>query len=329
MGEISAYEAAWQKAAFFPKTEAGYLQISGPDQEAFIQRQTTNDIHLLQAERALLTVLTSPTARILDVFYLLREQTDAAGQIGALTLPGRAARTASFLKSRIFFMDKVSVKDASDQVIQIDLTGPEARDVLQRLGVERIPTSEAVDLLRVEGVPVRVLGLNPAYGLGYRLIAPAGSAAGLAQLLGSAGAAQLDAQDYQILRIESGQPEAGYELSEEYTPLETGLEAAVSGNKGCYTGQEILARQITYDKVTQKLSGLCVQAASSPGDGVWADGKRVGVITSWVESPRYGPVALAVIKRPHNQPGSSLQVGRQAGEAQPAVVSELPFQTNG
>jgi folate-binding protein YgfZ len=326
MGKNNAYEAAWKSAAFFPQTEAGYLQIDGPDQEAFIQRQTSNDINLLRPERALLTVLTSPTARILDVFYLLREKTNGEDQIGALTLPGRGAQTARFLKSRIFFMDKVSVNEASGQIAQIDLSGPEAQDLLRRLGIEALPTHGQLISLMLDGSPTRILALNPAYGLGYRLLAPAESAPGLCELLSSAGASQLDAQDYLILRVESGQPEVGHELNEEYTPLETGLEAAVSGNKGCYTGQEILARQVTYDKVTQKLCGLRLQAVAELGDGIWADGKRVGRITSSVKSPRFGALALAVVKRPYNQPGSNVQVGEQIEEAQPAVVSSLPFQ---
>jgi folate-binding protein YgfZ len=102
------------------------------------------------------------------------------------------------------------------------------------------------------------------------------------------------------MRVEAGLPAAGAELSEDYTPLEAGLAAAISSTKGCYTGQEVLARQITYDKVTQHLCGLRLTRRAQPGGRVWApDGSPVGRVTSAATSPRFGEIALAVVKRPH------------------------------
>ena len=127
--------------------------------------------------------------------------------------------------------------------------------------------------------------------------------------LAGAGVEQLSPESHHILRVEAGLPAAGAELTEEFTPLEAGLEYAVSGAKGCYTGQEVLARQTTYDKVTQHLVRLRLEAPAGAGERLWAGDKVVGVITSAAVSPRFGPVALGVVKRPHHEPGSELTAG--------------------
>ena len=82
------------------------------------------------------------------------------------------------------------------------------------------------------------------------------------------------------------------------------MEHAVSGNKGCYPGQEVIARQLTYDKVTQRLVGLRLDEPVAPGGRLLAEGKPVGVITSAAVSPRFGAIALGVVKRPHHEVGT-------------------------
>ena len=150
----------------------------------------------------------------------------------------------------------------------------------------------------------------------------------LTSALKDAGVPGLDQESYHTLRVEAGQPAVGSELSEEYSPLETGLSSAISGNKGCYTGQEVIARQITYDKVTRQLAGLRLEALVEPGDSLrMADEDRtVGEITSVAWSPRFGPIALAIIRRPYHFPGTRLRLGGQARDRQ-AIVIALPFQS--
>lgn len=323
---LPGYESAYSSAAFFIQSSAGYLRVSGPDQSAFLQRQTTNDMGLLQAGRALLNVLTSSTARILDVFYLLQSiDEDGEGVIDAITLAGRGAETAGFLKSRIFFMDKVAVRDMSAEIVQIDLIGPQAGILLQQVGAAQLPTRDAFIETEIQSAPVRVLLPDRSFGLGYRLLISSHDSDEVLQALIGAGAVRLEAESYLILRVEAGQPEADYELTADYTPLETGLEAAVADGKGCYTGQEIIARQITYDKVTQHLCGIFMEKACQAGERVWAEGKAVGKLTSSVNSPRFGSIGLAILKRTHNAPGTALRIGAQSEGGTPAVVASLPF----
>ncbi|MCS7221000.1 MAG: glycine cleavage T C-terminal barrel domain-containing protein [Anaerolineae bacterium] len=317
---LSGYEAAYQRAAFFIWPDAGYLQIGGEDRAAFLQRQTTNDVRLLSPERAIVTVLTSPTARILDVFLLLQEPET----IGVITLPGRGTTTGRYLRGRIFFMDRVTVTDASSAIAQIDLEGPRAADVLRALGVALAPALDQVVHVTIGGAPARVIGRKGLAGLGYRLLVPAEALERLIKALEASGAESLTAESYEALRVESGLPGPRGELTEEYTPLEVHLQDAISDRKGCYTGQEIIARQITYDKVTRHLVGLQAEAPVAIGDQVLAEDRQVGVITSAAVSPRFGPIALAVLKRPYDQPGTVVTAVGENVSAR-ATVTSLPF----
>lgn len=314
------YKAALEEVVFYPQPEAGYLRIAGEDRVNFIQRQTTNDVHLLQPPRALLSVLTSPVARILDVFYLL----DEVDAIGTLTLPGFAHKTADFLKSRIFFMDRVTVKDFSKSIAQYDLFGPQAQNLLQRLGIQA-PALNQVSDGEIDGKRLRILALEKCFGPGYRLILAASDGETVETTLRQNGALCLSADSFEALRVEIGQPQADKELSEEYTPLEAGLFSAIADGKGCYTGQEIIARQLTYDKVTQQLCGLRLSELTPAGERIYAEGKPAGTLTSFAHSPRFGPIALAILKRPYFQPGTQVALGSASSDLS-AVVTALPFQ---
>lgn len=325
--DLPGYEGALHKVSFYPQPQAGYVLVNGPDRRSFIQRQTTNHIDLLKSGRFLTTVLTSPTARILDVVYLLVEDPgEVTETIAMITLPGRGGITSGFLRDRIFFNDDVKVENASQQVAQIDLIGPHAGHALNHLGLEQIPEPEQVGEFEHNGSAVRVLGNERPAALGYRVLVPAEAAASFVQALQDSDVEQLSSEGYLVSRVEAGLPEADYELSDDYTPLEVGLRSAISDNKGCYTGQEVIARQITYDKVTRQMVGLHLKSLVDSGEKVWVDGKAVGTVTSVVDSPRFGPIALAVIKRPHNEPGETVQVGFEFEAGQPAIVSGLPFQ---
>jgi folate-binding Fe-S cluster repair protein YgfZ len=102
------------------------------------------------------------------------------------------------------------------------------------------------------------------------------------------------------------------------------LDVAISSVKGCYTGQEIIARQITYDKVTRRLVGLRLESPVDPMVAIQVDGRTVGAITSVAASPRWGLIALAVIKRPHHEPGTAVTVLYE-GRSVSATTTVLPF----
>jgi tRNA-modifying protein YgfZ len=320
---LAGYEAALTRVAFIRQPGAGYLRIQGADRRNFLQRQSTNDLNRLGPGVVLVTVLTSPTARIQDVLSLFEEDSETTA---ALPLPGQAEGTFQYLKSRIFFMDKVTLEDASPAYAQFDLIGPQAAGVVRQLGLERIPGPG--ELSRWELGETWLLLFSDG-ALGFRLLFPAENTGQVQAALEKAGAAHLAAESYTTLRIEAGLPAAGAELTEEFTPLETGLGWAVSEGKGCYTGQEVIARQLTYDKVTQHLVGLRLSAPTSPGVRLMSaeQGRPVGRVTSAAVSPRFGPIALAVVRRPYEAPGVLLTMG-DGPQAASATVAAVPFSTS-
>jgi folate-binding protein YgfZ len=307
----AAYEAAQQRAAFYRFTDPGYLRISGQDRVDFLQRQSTNDLRLLKPGNTILSVLTSPKAR-------------------ALSLPGRSAATSSFLQSRIFFMDNVSVHQVSERFVQYDLLGPASGELIAVLGAFHLPAVDEIVSLQIGGDEIRIFGSNGLISPGYRVLVPEVLDVDIRRLLRENGAEELPGGSYDLIRVERGIPGPGGELSEAYTPLEVGLDQAVAENKVCYTGQEVITRQITYDKVNRQLSGMRFEGEVLPGGRLLSEGKAVGVITSVAHSPRFGWIGLAVIKRPHHTPGVDLQVEVPGPEDEActlysAVVNSLPF----
>lgn len=317
------YQAALEGVAWYEISQPGCLKIRGRDRVGYLQRQTTHDVRNLASNRGLPTVLTSPNARILDVLYLIPGPEDA---VIALSLPGQSATTSTYFNKRIFFMDQVTVEDQSAAYAQIDMIGPCRADILGDLGFAESPQTDEIITTIWDGQPVYLLSNSAPLWLGWRLLIPIEVFSSLKTKLVEMGVPHLADETYHLLHIESGTPQRSYELTDNFTPLETGLHTAISDSKGCYTGQEVLARQLTYDKVTQKLSGLHLSELPLVDNALWIDEKQVGKVTSTGISPRFGPIGLAMIKRPHYEPGTQVQVGFQSAQSQKAEVCSLPFQ---
>jgi tRNA-modifying protein YgfZ len=323
--DFQGYYESQTGAAYFRLNGSGLLYIQGPDRKDFLQRQTTADLNKLQRGQVMLSVLTSPTARILDVpgFYIPAGH-GPEDAIAAVTLPGYAETTARFLKSRIFFNDNVKVIDGTEEYEQWLIIGPEAGQVLEKIGAKRIPEQGTAVNFVIEGEEWDLLRLPERFELGYRIIFPKILGERLQAVLAECSAVELVENAYEVLRIEAGLPSAGKELIDAYTPLETGLDFAVSDAKGCYTGQEVIARQLTYDKVTRYLTGIRLDSPVEPGASIEAEGRPAGVITSSAQSPRYGTIALGIVRRAHHEPGTRLTI--LAGDRKiTGEVQGLPF----
>ena len=310
----TGYAATREGTAVLERAQAGLLELSDADRVDFLQRMTTNNMVTLCPGQSAVTVLTSPTARILYVFTVLCR----AEALWLLPAPGQTSALERHLRRNIFFMDKVKVRNLTETVGRVRIVGPQAAAALTAAG---LPAAGLVDDAWMEAGNLTLLR-QERYDLpGFEAILPVAEMENLLQQLQAAGAQPLDDDAYHKRRVELGRPAPGAELVEEFNPLEAGLAWACAENKGCYTGQEIIARQLTYDKVTRTLVGLRSAQAMAAGAEVMADGRNAGVVTSAVHSTRLNaPIALAVVKRPHNQPGSQVTV---AGVA--AQVVALPF----
>ncbi|HRJ42266.1 MAG: hypothetical protein KJZ86_08375 [Caldilineaceae bacterium] len=307
------YHALVSGAAVLNRSDAGLLRLIDADRVDFLQRMTTANVAALRPGQAALAVLTSPVARIEFVFTVLcQEET-----LWLLPATGQAEALTAKLRSQIFFMDKVKVANLSQEFRRLRVMGENAAPALEGAGLPVPPADDSF----AGGGDVTVLR-QERYGVpGYELILPVDQTDALLAKLTAAGALALtDNSACESRRIELGRPAVGAELTGEYNPLEAGLAWAVADNKGCYTGQEIIARQITYDKVTKHLVGLVSDEPLAVGADVMADGRAVGVVTSSGYSPALGgPLALAIVRRPFNLSQTSLSV---AGDT--VRISVLP-----
>ena len=209
------------------------------------------------------------------------------------------------------------------------LEGPAAGAVLERA------LGEALDLAANACADVRLAGrdcLVAAFGFSgesaYQVFAPMGEADAVAAALSEAGEADgvvsAGAEVLELLRIEAGRPRFGSELDESTLPAEARLDDAVSTTKGCYTGQEVVARLASQGRVKHLLVGLCDDGETPLGVGavVESQGVRVGEVTSACVSPDAGSIALAFVTRPHDEPGTELAV-----DGRDVRVAALPFAT--
>jgi folate-binding protein YgfZ len=171
----------------------------------------------------------------------------------------------------------------------------------------------------IDGVPYRAVATDA----GLDLICDAGHAGELAAALAAAGIAEVSPEAAEIIRVEHGRPRFGHEMTTETIPQEAGInERAISFTKGCYIGQETVARLHYKGKPNRHLRGLRSEAPLAEGEEVHVGEKAVGRVGTAVLSPALGPVALAILRR-EAEPGSTVLVGGSTT----AEVVELPFET--
>jgi folate-binding protein YgfZ len=245
-------------------------------------------------------MLTAPTGRILE-YYILLEDSDS---IAMLTQPGHGSGNAAYFQKRIFFNDAVTIQDQSSDWEQIEILGPKAPDLLMRLDFPHSPGFNEILETEWHGAKLRGFGVM-GFGLidRFRLLALSSHTNQISKELNNYPTLSFSSRE--ILRIE-GSHAGDPELAAETTPFELGMDRLVSTSKGCYTGQEVLARQVTYDKVVRRLVRLSADQPISAGSSLSVDGKSVGQITSAAISPREGPIALGIVRKPHDETGTSL-----------------------
>ena len=188
-----------------------------------------------------------------------------------------------------------------------------------------MPGKGEINNIEFSGCSVRILSNEVFTNLDYCLIFPTEKLEEVLSALRDMEIEALDAATFEILRVEAGQPGPAGELTEDFTPLEVGCQSMISDSKGCYTGQEIIARQITYDKVTKNLVGLRLDGRAQPGSSLVVDGKSVGVLTSFAHSPRFGNIGLGVLRRQFVEFGQQLTLTDPDGLLINAVVTKIPF----
>jgi folate-binding protein YgfZ len=209
----------------------------------------------------------------------------------------------------------VEIEDVSDAWAILAVVGPGA---VETAGAGPLSPEHAQRYFEREGVEI----LAVATDLGLDLIARSDQADDLRALLARSGAVEVSEAAAEIVRVESGRPRFGREMTAATIPQEAGIaERAVSFTKGCYIGQETVARLHYKGKPNRHLRGLRLEAPMPAGDVIVLGEREVGSVGTAVVSPALGPIALAIVRR-EAEPGARVEVGADRIGAE---VVDLPF----
>jgi folate-binding protein YgfZ len=311
LAPTDAYRAMTEGCAVVDRSERGKLALTGAEAKAFLQGQVTNDVERLQAGDGCYAAFLTHKGKMLGDLRIL----DTGDEL--LLDCERVALQELFNMIRRFKLGRdVELHKRTLERGLLSLIGPEARRVA---GAPDLPITEHAHRTgRIGGAAVRLIATD----LGVDVLCEADDTEPVAAALIAAGAVPAGEDAAEVRRVETGRPRYGVELDDGVIPEEAGLnERAVSFEKGCYVGQETVARLHFRGKPNRHLRGLRLSGAAARGDTLRLGEKEVGRLASVVESPRLGPIALALVRR-EAQPGDTVAVGD--GDVR-AEVFELPF----
>jgi folate-binding protein YgfZ len=305
------YRQLREECGLLDRSDRGKLSVTGPEAAEYLQGQLTNDIEALAPGEGAYAALLDRKGHMQADMRVLRP--GEGTEIWVDTEPSAAATARRHLETYKIGRE-VEVEDLGERRLILSLIGPAVGSVA---GTPSLPpyACEAVTVLGSECLAV---GTED----GVDLIADAVEGERLRSALLEAGAARVEPEATEILRIEAGRPRFGAEMGPETMPAEAGIiEAAVSFTKGCYIGQEPVARLHHRGRPNRHLRGLRLSAPLEAGAALNFEDKEVGRLGSACVSPAFGPIALAIVRR-EAEPGAELLAGEDGVTAQ---VVDLPF----
>jgi tRNA-modifying protein YgfZ len=333
MHSLAAFNAAQQTAVWCDRSGRVRFEIAGPDRARFLHNLTTSDLKRLPVGRGCEAFVTSLQGRTLAYVKVLACHdsilicTDPGGLV--LALP-------HFQKYGVF--DEVVLEDRSETTFEYHLLGPKAEELIIRAGGQLPEPGElAHAATNLADCPLLIVRESPTGRPGLTLIGGRGSGgrvAGHLQSIGhELGLEKLDDESYEVLRIEAGTPVFGRDVTERNFPQEIGRDdRAINFVKGCYLGQETVARIDALGHVNQILKGLQLEPdapGAEPGSVLEADGAHAGFVTSSAVSPGWKrAIALAMVRTSLARPGVRLVVKGKGDEATAlvrATVCDLPM----
>ena len=313
VADTSSEHAALTRACgLVDRSERGKLALSGAGARDFLNGQVTNEVAGLAPGSGVYAAFLTHKGKMLGDVRVL----EVGGPAYELLLDTeRVALQALFDMIRRFRVGfDVELHKRTLQRGLLSVVGPRARAVAGDPGESEHDHREAA----LGGRPVRIVATDA----GVDVLCLAEDTDVVAAALREAGAADVDEAVAEIVRVERGRPRYGVDLDDATIPQEAGLnDRAVSFTKGCYVGQETVARLFYKGRPNRHLRGVRLSAPAAHGDELRLGEKAVGRVGSAVVSPRLGPIALALVRR-EAEPGATLAVGDGATTA---TVVELPF----
>jgi folate-binding protein YgfZ len=304
------YRQLREECGLLDRSARGKLIVSGAEAAEYLQGQLTNDVEALAPGEGRYAALLDRKGHMQADMRVLRAGAD---ELWLDTEP-EALEAAKRHLEMYKVGREVAIADVTAERAILALIGPRSVAIA---GTAVLP-EHASEATTVGGVECLAVGTTA----GVDLIAKAAEGERLREALLAAGAAAVGPEAVEILRIEAGTPRFGAEMGAETMPAEAGIvERAVSFTKGCYIGQEPVARLHHKGRPNRHLRGLELSGPAHPGESLRLGEKEVGTVGSACVSPARGPIALAIVRR-EAEPGAELAVGEDGVTAR---VTDLPF----
>ena len=308
---VAEHRVLTEACGLVDRSERGKLALTGSEAKEFLHGQVTNDIEGLTPGEGCYAAFLTHKGKMLGDLRVL----DRGGELWLDCERVALQELFNMIRRYKLAMDVELHKRTLERGL-LSLVGPEARAVA---GAAGLPGREHAHRDgEIDGIPVVLVATD----VGIDAICEAERTADLRAALEARGAVAVSEATGECRRIELGRPRYGLDMDDTTIPQEAGInERAVSFTKGCYVGQETVARLHYRGRPNRHLRGLRLSAPAEHDEDVWLGGKVVGSIGSATLSPAHGPIALALLRR-EAEPGTTVAVG-DAGL--PATVVELPF----
>jgi folate-binding protein YgfZ len=321
---LEEYRAVREASALFDISNWGRLRIVGRDRVRYLHNMVSNDIRNLKAGSGCHAVLLTHQGKMESDLHIFALEESLLVECP----PGGFERARTTL-ARFIVSEDVRVEDLTEEYHLYSLQGPGAREAAARFFGDGVSRLAPLQWLRPEKPDGSMVTRRDRTGCdGYDLWIPASQAESCRRSLLDAGNIRpAGAQALEWLRTEAGIPWYGVDMDERNLPLEFGLMTAISLNKGCYRGQEIVARIHYRGKLDRSLGALKVEHDTPPARGaaVLAGDQKAGEVTSATWSPRLErPLALCILKSDYLVPGTRLEVAFDQ-RSYPAEVVSVPL----
>jgi tRNA-modifying protein YgfZ len=308
----AGYRALTEACGLVDRSERGKLALTGPEAKTFLHGQVTNDIEGLEAGRGCYAAFLTHKGKMLGDMRVL----DLGDELLLDTERSTLQELFNMIR-RYKLGSDVELHKRTLEMGLLSLIGPDARRVA---GARSLPAAEHANARATIGNAQVVL---VATDTGIDVFCAADDTASVRAALEAAGAVPVDEAVAEIVRVERGRPRSRFSLHHDIIPHAARLnERAVSFTKGCYVGQETVARLFYRGKPNRHLRGLRLSGPAAPGDALRVGEKEVGRLGTTLVSPAFGPIALAIVRR-EAQPGETVTVGDAGATAE---VVDLPFE---
>ncbi len=319
------HAAARLNACLFDFSFHDTLTLTGEDRVSFLHAMVTNDVKRLDEGESAYALAVTPKGTLVADMRILRRSDDLLLDLE----PGFAPIVQEFLQKYLVSED-VCISNATGQFALLRALGPKVhRVVAAAFGHDTpLPAPDRLVPIQIDSGPAWLIGSQLGANRGVDVLLSRDHLAEAFEKMAHAGeplAVKLAGFDtFEILRVEAGIPRFPQDMDEHTIPLEANLERAISYEKGCYVGQEVIARATFRGHVNRKLTGLMFAATEPPVRAeLRRDGKRVGFITSMARSPgRAAVIGLGYVHRESLEAGTRLEV---ADYPPGAIVHDLPF----